>query len=209
MSAVNDTSMNTNMHAAFQREIQRLKAGVVKVDLASTEATSKLAARYSFFSETLHHHHEGEDTYLFERVKPKATPAQVAVLDQMEAEHVEMLEVLTSLDADFGSLSTDTDKQSVSNRLDALATVLGQHCAHEETEGMAIVQQHITEADMKEFTKFNRSGAQSNYVLPWVCDGADPGVEASVWDMIPGPVRVVLKPMMTRKYDAFSRECGI
>lgn len=209
MSAMKDTSMNTNMHAAFKREIARIKAGLAKADLGDSAVRTKLAARYSFFSETLHHHHEGEDTYLFERVKPKATPAQVAVLDQMEAEHAEMLEVLTSLDTEFKTLSAETDKVALNNQFDALATVLGQHCAHEEAEGIAIVQQYITEADMKEFMKFNRSGESANFVLPWVCDGADPDVQQSVWGMIPAPVRVFLKPTMTKKYDAFTRDCGI
>ena len=62
MSAMNDTSMNTNMHAAFKREIARLKAGLAAADLSNDAARSGLAARYTFFSETLHHHHEGEDT---------------------------------------------------------------------------------------------------------------------------------------------------
>ena len=209
MSAMKDTSMNTNMHAAFKREIGRIKAGLASVDLSDEAARTGLANRYTFFSETLHHHHEGEDTYLFERVKPKATPAQVAVLDQMEVEHAEMLEVLTALDAEFAALGATSDKVAISNRLDALLTVLGQRCEHEEREGIAIVQEHITEADLKEFMKFNRSGAQANYVLPWVCDGAEPAVQTSVWGMIPAPVRVFLRPQMTKKYDKFSSECGV
>lgn len=209
MSAMSNTTMNTSMHAAFKREIRRLQAGVTKTDLADAGAAAKLAARYSFFSATLHNHHEGEDTYLFERVKPRATPEQVAILDQMEAEHGEMLEVLKSLDIEFATLSASSDKSRLGNQLEALDTVLSQHCAHEEAVGMAIVQEYITEADMKEFMKFSRSGAQANYVLPWVCDGADATVEAGVWGMLPGPVRLMVKPMLTRKYVKFSKECGI
>ena len=62
MSAMNDTSMNTNMHAAFKREIRRIQSGLAKADLASSSARANLVRRYDFFSETLHHHHEGEDT---------------------------------------------------------------------------------------------------------------------------------------------------
>lgn len=209
MSAMSDTSMNTNMHAAFIREIARIKAGFANTDLSNEAARTGLGDRYTFFSETLHHHHEGEDTYLFERVKPRATPEQVAVLDQMEAEHAQMLEVLTVLDHEFSTLGASSDTVAINNQLDALATVLGQHCAHEEREGMAVVQQHITEADLKEFMKFNRTGEHANYVLPWVCDGADEAVQTSVWGMIPAPVRVFLRPQMTKKYDKFSRECGV
>jgi hypothetical protein len=79
MSAMNDTSMNTNMHAAFKREIRRIQSGLAKADLASSSARANLVRRYDFFSETLHHHHEGED-------RSKADPSEVAILDQMEAE---------------------------------------------------------------------------------------------------------------------------
>jgi hypothetical protein len=87
--------------------------------------------------------------------------------------------------------------------------VLSQHCEHEETQGIGIVQRYITQADMKEFMKFTRDAAQANLVLPWVCDGAEPAVSSQVWGMIPGPVRLFLKPTMTRKYDTFSQECGV
>ena len=209
MSAMSDTSMNTNMHAAFKREIRRIQSGLAKADLADGSARDNLVRRYDFFSETLHHHHEGEDTYLFERVKPKADPSEVAILDQMEAEHGELLEILTSVDTGFKTLSDASDKKVLNDQLEAMFTVLSQHCDHEETQGIGIVQRYITQADMKEFMKFTREGAQANLVLPWVCDGAEPAVSSQVWGMIPGPVRLFLKPAMTRKYDTFSQECGV
>jgi len=209
MSAMNDTSMNTNMHAAFKREIRRIQSGLAKADLASSSARANLMRRYDFFSETLHHHHEGEDTYLFERVKPKADPSEVAILDQMEAEHGELLEILTTVDTGFKTLSDATDKVVLNDQLEALFTVLSQHCEHEETQGIQVVQRYITQEDMKEFMKFNREGEHANFVLPWICDGAQPAVSSQVWGMIPGPVRLFLKPTMTSKYDAFSKECEI
>ncbi|NQU36700.1 MAG: hypothetical protein HQ526_03775, partial [Actinobacteria bacterium] len=87
--------------------------------------------------------------------------------------------------------------------------VLTQHCADEEANGIRIVQRYVTEADVKEFMKFTRESEYANLVLPWVCDNAEPDVEQHTWGMIPAPVRLFLKPMMTRKYDAFSRECAV
>ncbi len=209
MGAMDDVSMNTNMHAAFKREIRRIQAGLTKAELSDQGARARLAKRYSFFSDTLHHHHEGEDQYLFDRVKPKASPAEVAVLDQMEAEHGQLNEILTTLDGQFAAISADTDKQEVSNQLDALFDVLTQHCDDEEQNGIQIVQRYVSEHDVKEFMKFTRDTEYAKLVLPWVCDNAEPGVEDQTWGMIPGPVRLFLKPMMTRKYDAFSRECAV
>ena len=50
MSAMNDTSMNTNMHAAFKREIRRIQSGLAKADLAKQFRRANLVRRYDFFS---------------------------------------------------------------------------------------------------------------------------------------------------------------
>ena len=57
--------------------------------------------------------------------------------------------------------------------------------------------------------KFTRGAPNSSLILPWMCDGADPAVQASTWGTIPAPVRLFVKPMMTRKYVAFTKECGV
>ena len=105
----------------------------------------------------------------------------MAILDQMEAEHGELLEILTTVDTGFKTLSDATDKVVLNDQLEALFTVLSQHCEHEETQGIQVVQRYITQEDMKEFMKFNREGEHANFVLPWICDGAQPsGLVAGV-----------------------------
>lgn len=209
MTALKDTSMNTNMHAAFMREIARIQTAVNAADLSDAARCAQIKQRFDFFSETLHHHHEGEDTYMFDAVKPAATAAEVAILDQLEAEHQTMLEALSSLDTAFASLGAASDTTAISNLLDALRDVLKQHCDHEEREGMAIVQKYLTHEQMKAFSAFTRESANSMLVLPWVCDGADSSVADSTWGMLPPPVRLVVKPMMTRKYEKFSESCAV
>lgn len=209
MSALKDTSMNTNMHAAFKREIARLKRGLTTIDLTNAAAVDGLKQRYNFFSQTLHHHHEGEDTFLFERSKQRATPQDVEVLDALEAEHQRMLTVLNPLDASFGQLGTDSDKDALAAQLDELLALLTGHCAHEEDAGMAIVQKYVNQDDVKEFMEFARSGETSSLTLPWVCDGADAEVAAETWGMIPAVPRAMVRPMLTRKYNKFSKACGV
>ena len=46
-------------------------------------------------------------------------------------------------------------------------------------------------------------------MLAWVCDGATPAQIDSTWAMLPGFVRVFVKPMSTRKYAKFTAECGV
>lgn len=204
-----DFSMNTNLHHAFKREVARLRKGVQRVDLADRAATEGLARRFAFFSATLHHHHQGEDQYLFDRVRPRATPEEVAVLDAMDAEHGALKLALDRLDHDFRTLSPDSDPATIAADFDELHTVLDAHCAHEERAGVPIVQKHVTSEDLKEFMTYTRSAPDSMMVLAWACDGATSEQEASTWGMLPPFVRVFVKPLSTRKYRAFTAACGM
>jgi len=208
MTAI-DTSMNTNLHSAFKREILRLRDGLRKADLSDAKATEGLARRYKFFSVTLHHHHQGEDTFLWPNVRPKANPQESLVLDAMEAEHGALASVLGAVDEEFKNLSVKSDKDHIAARLDELGAVLSGHTQHEEREGVPIVQKYIEEDDFKAFVKFSRHSEDASLVLPWVSDGATPTEVASTWGMIPAPVRLFVKPMLTRKYTKFTQNCGV
>jgi iron-sulfur cluster repair protein YtfE (RIC family) len=209
MTAPIDTSMNTNMHSAFKREILRLRDGLRKTDLSDAKASEGLARRYKFFSVTLHQHHQGEDRFQWPNIRPKANPKEIAVLDAMEAEHGALAVVLAAIDEHFKTLSVNSDTDQIAARLDELGTVLSGHTQHEEREGVPIVQKYLEEDDFKAFMKFSREGEDASLVLPWVSDGATPAEVASTWGMIPAPVRLFVKPMLTRKYAKFTQECGV
>jgi Hemerythrin HHE cation binding domain len=209
MTAVIDASMNTNMHSAFKREILRLRDGLGKTDLSDAHATEGLSRRYTFFSVTLHQHHQGEDTFQWPNIRPKANPQEIVVLDAMEAEHRALACVLGAVDEDFKTLSVNSDKDHIAAQLDELGTVLSGHAQHEEREGVPLVQKYLEEDDFKAFVKFSRDSEDASLVLPWVSDGATPTEVASTWAMIPAPVRLFLKPMLTRKYTKFTQECGV
>lgn len=204
MAAMSDTQMNTNMHKAFLREIDRIKQGVTSIDWSDQAARQGVAGRYQFFSQVLHEHHSTEDTYLWPKVKTSASPDEIAVLDAMEAEHAALVDVLNRLDKEFAALDASTNSAALATDLDQLREVLAAHCAHEEAEGIQIVQKYLTEEDFKAFKSAVRSAPGSDYVLPWVCDGADQPIVDSTWGMLPPPVRMMVKPMMTRKYRKFS-----
>src|SRR5665811_2040016 len=144
MTAMKDASTNTNMHSAFKREILRLRDGLRKADLSDAKTTEGLARRYKFFSVTLHHHHQAEDTFLWPNTRPKADPQDILVLDAMEAEHEALASVFGAVDEDFKALSVNSDKDQIAARLDELRTVLWGHTQHEEREGVPIVQKSVS-----------------------------------------------------------------
>lgn len=204
-----DFTMNTNMHSAFKRETCRLRDGLSDIDLSDSVRVAGLQRRYEFFSGTLHAHHEGEDTYLWPPAEEQATPTEKVVLRAMAAEHTTLQATLTHLDEGVAGLGPGSDTAALGAHFDELLAVLEGHCAHEERDGMPIVAKYLTRADLKEFMAFTRSHDDSALVLPWVCDGATEEQTESTWAMLPGFVRLFVRPITTRKYVRFTRECGV
>ncbi len=209
MSEQIDFTVNANMHAAFQREIARLRAAVAAADLSAPLAVGGIQRRYRFFSDTLHTHHEAEDRYLWPPALQQATPAEKVVLTAMESEHESLQQALESLDGAMTVLGPDTDVAGVQAAFDRLRGVLDGHCAHEERDAIPVLQKYVSREDLKEFMTYTRAQADSSLLLPWICDGASSAQVASTWGMLPGFVRVFVKPMTTRKYDKFTAECGV
>jgi len=201
--------MNTAMHAAFQRELQRLSRAVAAVDRSDPVATSGLQRRFRFFAGTLHTHHVGEDEYLWPVALERATPEEKAVLRSMAAEHDALAAALDRARAGVAALSPDSDIPALRAHLDDLAKVLSGHCAHEERDAVPVVAKYASPEDFTKLMKHARSAEDADLVLPWVCDGAPAEVADATWGMLPGFVRMMVKPMTTRKYNKFTAECGI
>ncbi len=190
-----DFAMNGMMHRAFLRELDRVQGFVESGDTAAARQ------HYGFFSDLLHQHHEGEDTFLFALVRERSTdPDALATIGALEAEHEQLHAALDTCDDDFsgsGPLPTDT----VSD-LKALRMILAAHCAHEEADGERVLADYVTKDDLKPFNDFNRKGDLSMLVFPWIADGGS-AADQKVYNVLPGPVRLFLRPVMQRKYKAY------
>ncbi|MCU0278317.1 MAG: hemerythrin domain-containing protein [Candidatus Nanopelagicales bacterium] len=193
-----DFAMNAMIHRALFRELERIEA------LLDSEDVAAARKHWWFFSDILHQHHEGEDTFLMPLITARSTdPKELATVDALIAEHQQMHAALDACDADFRSepdLPTTTGDD-----LRALQVVLAAHCAHEEAEGDPLLTRYVTEDDMKPFNAANRSAKHSMLVFPWIADGGS-AQDQRVYDVLPGPVRLVMKPLMTRKYRAYFRD---
>jgi hemerythrin-like domain-containing protein len=201
--------MNTNMHAAFQREVTRLSDALTGLDRKDPVAVAGMKRRFHFLQNVLHAHHEGEDKYLWPTAIAKAGPQETTVLAAMEAEHVALAKSLDKVAADFSELDEESDVEQVQANLADLAQVLQGHCMHEERDGVPIVAKYIEDADLKRLMKEARSAPDSDLVLAWVCDGAPQDIVDSTWGLLPRLVRLFVRPMTERKYRSFTAECGV
>ena len=190
-----DFAMNGMLHRAMLREIDRVQALVVSGDSAMARR------RFHFFSQLLHQHHEGEDTYLFPLIRQRSSDtAELATMDALEAEHEQMHAALNACDTDFAG-DGPLPESTVSD-LKGLKFVLAAHCAHEEADGERILAEYVSEEDLKPFHAANRKAEHAMLVFPWIADGGSPA-DQKVYNVLPAPVRLFMKPVMTRKYRAY------
>lgn len=192
-----DFAMNGMLHRALLRELDRVQAFAESGDLAAARKHGW------FFSQMLHHHHEVEDAFLFPLIRQRSSDAaEIATLDALAAEHEQLHAALDACDGDFQGSGQLPD--STVPDLRDLRLVLAAHGAHEEADGEPILVKYVTDEDMKPFNEANRKAPNSMLVFPWIADGGSPA-DQRVYQVLPGPVRLFLKPLMKRKYQAYFR----
>ena len=168
------------MHRAFRRDLHAFADVVPTVDVTDRARWGRVARRFDFFGTVLHKHHHGEDRALWPLLAERG--ADPTVLAALEGEHAGIDPLLTSASADLTALAAGTGDEATRRRL-ARTTVslrdgLCAHLAHEERDGMALVQRHLTpedwdRLDREEFAK-DYTPREIPAVLGWVMSGLSP-----------------------------------
>ncbi len=143
-----DMSMMYLMHHAFRRDLAAFARAVPRTPVEEVPTWRALLRRWEIFAETLHHHHHGEDTWLWPALMERADAAERETLTAMEAEHEEIDPLLCGCVAGFERLArgigTLDDRAALAVRLAAARESLGRHLAHEERDAMRILQRHLS-----------------------------------------------------------------
>jgi Hemerythrin HHE cation binding domain len=155
-----DMTMMFAMHDALRRDLERVGR------LADRRHLEALVG-WELFKKFLVNHHESEDEALWPalRAAVEAKPDQLALVDALEAEHAVIDPLLAAIDAAtpdrFGDL------------VDELRATLSMHLAHEEIDGLALIDVSITEQEWQHFSSVNseRNRPDAALYLPWLLDG--------------------------------------
>ena len=193
------------MHRAFRRDLAAFADVMPTVAADDRARWALLARRFALFGSILHKHHHGEDIALWPLLAERG--ADGAVLDALEAEHAGIDPLLAAISAGVRTLAAGTGDEATRDQVASCAVrlrdALGAHLAHEERDGMALVQQHLTQQDWDRldeevFSKDYRP-REVPAVLGWLMSGLDP--EAAL--RIPGATRVLLPFgwLMARLFD--------
>ena len=170
------------IHEAFRRDLGRLSAALRAPRLNGGRGWPGSAASGDFVHEQLHHHHQVEDDSLWPLVRPKLAghDAELAVLDQMEAQHRALLPEGEAIGVSLGALAaspTVASAGALADRLDRFGRELGAHLDDEETHCFPVIDEAMSE---DEFSRFGKATAKavgmrgSAKFFPWIFDGGRP-----------------------------------
>jgi hypothetical protein len=196
------------IHEAFRRDIGRLISAVRSPGLDQFRARD-LGVHWGFVKDQLHHHHRVEDQSLWPLVRPKIAGQsdELAVLDEMEAQHLTLGPKCDAVDHGFATLSQTPGGRSgeeLAEQLDALGISLGSHLDAEESQCFPVIDSALS---AEEFESFGKATAKavgmrgSARFFPWIFDGADARERDAVLQMPPPPVRILCRYVWEPRYE--------
>jgi hypothetical protein len=183
------------MHRGFRRDLDAFVAATATTPAADRRRWGRLSRRFGLFADVLHKHHHGEDVGLWPLLQERG--AEQDVLDALEAEHAGIDPLLAGCRADLAALARgadDTTRQALAERTARLRDLLHDHLAREESDGMTLVQSHLTPEDWHRLDRevFAKEYRPSDLpaVLGWVASGLSrdeamrmPGATPAMWQL--------------------------
>ncbi|MEV4622223.1 hemerythrin domain-containing protein [Asanoa sp. NPDC049573] len=193
-------------HAALRRDLELIARTTARVD-DDPRRILRNAAGWAVFKKALHLHHAAEDEALWPQMRATAAdrPDDLALLDAMEAEHDAIDPLLEEIDAALAD--PETGPERLGGLTDALAAGLSGHLKHEEADALPLMQEIVTEQQWLHFGQVNGRlvGPDAAQILPWLLDGADEHVVATMLAPLPEPARQAYRNQWVPAYTALDR----
>ena len=196
-------TMNTIIHAAFRRDLQRFDVALAAPAAATAARAGQLKAAWDNYRFQLDHHHDDEETIFWPACRELG--ADASVMAELEGEHEAMLAALdaaaTAMTSYAGAPSTDS-AAAARTAVVGLRTTLEDHLAHEERDLEPFVVDHLDTPQFKATQKAVRRAHKGNVgtFVSWLDDGADPDARAGLRHEMPPPVVAILMAFAGRDY---------
>jgi hypothetical protein len=196
-------TMNTIIHAAFRRDLQRFDTALATFPAGSRERADQLGAAWDNFSFQLDHHHTDEETIFWPALR--SLGADESMAEELEGEHETMLAALAAANramADFRADPSPGHTAQAHAAISALADVLIDHLAHEERDMEPISVTHHASPQIKAAQKVVRRAHKGNQgtLFAWLQDGADENAIRGLRREVPRPVLFAITSTAGRRY---------
>jgi hypothetical protein len=196
-------SMNTIIHAAFRRDLERFDAALAAFP-GTQERADQLWTAWENYAHQLHQHHDDEETIFWPAMQEVGADASLVV--ELDGEHERMAAALEAATAAMGALheSPTADNASAAREsVAAFGAILTDHLAHEERD-----LEPFAVANLKGTPQFKAAQAavrrsmkgQAGTFFAWLSDGAGPDERSALGKEIPPPVLFVIRRFGGRDY---------
>jgi hypothetical protein len=179
-----DMSVMLAIHDALRRDLAR----VGKIAAAAGGDPARMLRAllgWELFKKFLVVHHQAEDDVLWPvlREAVAAHPDQVALADALEQEHAVIEPLLAAIDAvaiDTAAIDTagaGHGHERFADIVDELVSKLTAHLAHEEADGLALIDASLTPPQWQHFAAVHgqRLTPDAALYMPWLLSDTPPG----------------------------------
>lgn len=199
-----DMTMMITIHDAFRRELDRL-ARVVDGVNGDPHTVLRAALGWKLFTTYLGIHHTAEDATVWGVMEERlAVSADLAVLHAMEEEHAAIDPLLGRIDEALAA--AEHDQGRLGELVAELDAGLRAHLAHEEADGLPLVDVTLTEQEWAHFAQVHlrKVGQDIGTYMPWLLDDAAADWVETVLGRLPGWGRVKYENEWKAAYEQLS-----
>jgi hypothetical protein len=196
-----DQSTMLAIHAALRRDLEQVARIAGRRD--GTDVTRLRAALgWQQFKKFLVVHHQVEDDALWPslRATVAGNPDQLALVDALEQEHAVIDPLLQAIDA----AAEPGGGESFADIIDELVAKLSGHLAHEESDGLELIDASLSLEDWQRFGRVHgeRLIADAPTYMPWLLNGAGPQAVAAFLANVPPPLATAFRGLCASDYAA-------
>ena len=198
-----DMSMMFAMHDALRRELVQVARTASRRD-GDPARLLQATLGWELFKKFLLVHHHCEDDTLWPALRAHIAgiPDRVALVDALEAEHAAIDPLLTAVDA--AAADPDYGYQRFGDIVDELVTKLTAHLAHEERDGLPLIDASLTPQEWQGFAQDHTERIRSDAprYMPWLLNEASPQTLDAVLSKFPPPLLAAFREQWGPKYAA-------
>jgi hypothetical protein len=128
----------------------------------------------------------------------------VALADALEAEHAVIEPLLTAIDV--AGADPDYGYQRFGDIIDELAAKLTAHLAHEESDGLALIDASLSPEEWQHFSQIHTERLRSDapVYMPWLLNEASPQTIDAILGKFPPPLLTAFREQWGPRYAALN-----
>ncbi len=200
-----DMSMMFAMHDALRRELVQVARIAGQPD-GNPARRLQATVGWELFKKFLLVHHQSEDDALWPALRARVAgqPGRVALADALEAEHGVIEPLLTAIDA--AAADPGDGWQRFGDIIDELVTKLTAHLAHEESDGLALIDASLTPRQWQHFAQVHteRIRGDAPMYMPWLLNGASPHTRDAILGKFPPPLLAAFREQWGPRYSTLN-----